>query len=170
MSIKSGFSEVTFKKKQVGVDVTVEQRTWVCVHSEVGRLQQRENLEKSRYGHSRRASIVSRLCGWRHTAVNFLPHFLPTFPGEQETRNPLSSTTRVSLFIVYYCVCLYFTKAQFWSTMFCRPTVVRFAAIQQWDCRWGQGSSSQSYKGHRSPALTVLPGQTLLSQINQFSF
>lgn len=27
MSIKCGFSEVTFKKKQVGVDVTVEQRT-----------------------------------------------------------------------------------------------------------------------------------------------
>lgn len=110
MPIKSGFSEVTFKKKQVGCGCSYGTENMSVPHSDdgLGRLQWSENLEKSRYGHSRRASIVSRLCGWRHTAVNFLPHFLPTFPGEQESRNPLSSTTRVSLFTVYYCVFIFY--------------------------------------------------------------
>lgn len=39
-------------------------------------------------------SSASRLCGWRHRAVNILQHFLPTLPGEQQSQNQLSRSVR----------------------------------------------------------------------------
>lgn len=109
------------------VEVKAEQSTSVNQRNK-GSLEQGEHLEK---GHL----SVSRLCGWRRTALTILQHFLSTFPEEDASQNQQSSSTLNS----FAAVCWYFTKNLFWS---CWPLFTTEAYTHCFICFFSSDFSS----------------------------